>query len=166
MEFQERWQELEHVLKAEQDAYRRFSVLLAEEHEALCRFDPLPLPPLTLRKEELLRELQVLERQRLGLCHLVTGDAENQNPETVRHVFSEMDHPEGRALSEQMTGMLALARDAAKQAKRNATLIFRGLSMVREALRLIHAGGDIAPVYGEGGYCRLPPGPSSLSVEG
>ena len=160
------WQDLLTTLKTEQDAYRCLSALLDEEHGLLRQMDHHGLLDVTGRKESLLHDLRLYEQRRTSLLQTLLGPKPHADPPQWVIELDQAPPPFGPRASKAFQQLLATAKTVAEQGRRNALLTYRGLSMVREALRLIYAGGVAPPVYRESGELVLPAVTSSLSVRG
>ncbi|RMH08896.1 MAG: flagellar protein FlgN [Nitrospirae bacterium] len=160
------WQDLLATLRTEQDTYCRLSALLDEEHGLLRRMDHHGLLEVTGRKEPLLHDLRRYEQRRTLLLQTLLGPKPHVDPSKWVIELDQAPSPFGPRASTAFRKLLAVAKTVAEQGRRNAFLTYRGLSMVREALRLIYAGESVQPVYRGSGELALPAVTSSLSIRG
>ena len=160
------WKHLLQTLQVERTAYTSLSTLRSEEYHLLRKMDHQGLPNLTERKEALLVDLQSLEQGRNTLVNELIGGHHHSNPSEWLKLLSQGPLPWGKRSATELGRVLIIAREVAEQGRRNAGLVYRGLAMVREALRLIYSGGSREPVYGKSCHLNLPQVTSSLSIRG
>lgn len=160
------WDDLLGTLRAERTTYHHLSTLLTQEHEALRRMTSDLLFDLTEKKKLVLSDLRDLDTRRLGLFETLLGAQPIHTPLDWLPHLTQAQAPWGGQASAEFREVLKVARLVADQGRQNAELTHRGLGIVREALRLIHGGGDEEPTYQGSGEIQLPPVTSSLSVHG
>jgi hypothetical protein len=160
------WDDLLGTLRAERTTYQHLSMLLAQEHEALRRMTSDLLLDLAEKKKVVLSDLRDLDTRRLGLFETLLGSQPIRTPLDWLTHLAKAQAPWGGQASAEFREVIKVARLVADQGRQNAELTHRGLGMVREALRLIHGGGNQEPTYEGSGEIRLPSVTSSLSVHG
>jgi len=166
MNQEESWKDLLGLLRAERTTYQHLSTLLTQELDALRAISNQALIELAEKKKIVLEDLRFLDQRRVQLFTRLLGPMPTPNPTEWLRQLSQAPAPGGpRALLE-FKGVISIARKVAEQGRQNAELTHRGVSMVREALRLIHSGGDVEPTYQGTGALRLPLSTASLSVHG
>lgn len=160
------WTQLIQALETERNAYQELSALLRKEHECLCQWNHQGLFEITGKKEEVVSLLASLEVQRVSLLQELT----NAKPTLESYVFPPfwIKHfpPFSQVAGHRVQELMETASNAAKLSRTNKLLVYRGLSLVREALRLIHSGIGNEPVYGGAGTLEFPAVSSSLTVLG
>ena len=162
----ESWEDLLSLLRAERTTYQHLSTLLAQELDALKTISDQSLLSLAEKKKVVLEDLRFLDQRRNLLITRLIGPPPSQNPSQWLQHVSQIPAPWGSRISLEFKGVISVAKKVANQGRQNAELTHRGVSMVREALRLIHSGGEIEPTYQGTGALRLPSLTSSLSVRG
>jgi hypothetical protein len=160
------WDDLLGTLRAERTTYHHLSTLLTQEHEALRQMTSDLLLELTEKKKVVLSDLRDLDTRRLGLFDALLGLQVIQTPLDWLPYLTNAQAPWGGQASAEYREVLKVARLVADQGRQNAELTHRGLGIVREALRLIHGGGEQEPTYQGSGEIQLPRVTSSLSVHG
>ncbi len=161
----ESWEDLLSLLRAERTTYQHLSNLLTQELDALRTICDQALLELAEKKKVVLEDLRFLDQRRVMLLARLLGPMP-KNPTEWLPQLSRGPSPWGPQTSLEFKEVMKIARKVAEQGRQNAELTHRGVSMVREALRLIHSGGDVEPTYQGTGALRLPTFTSSLSVEG
>jgi flagellar biosynthesis/type III secretory pathway chaperone len=160
------WESLQQTLRGERETFHQLSAILLEEHQLLRHMDHHSLSDLAERKEKILGQAKGLEENRTALFLSLLGVDSSSNPMEIMKVLSEQRTPEAQAVREELEAVLEVARTIAAQTRDNASLIHKGLTMVREALRLIYDGAGVTPVYGGSGTLQFPTVNSSMSVRG
>ncbi|GEM_PF-4833837 len=160
------WDDLLGTLRAERTAYHHLSTLLTQEHDALRRMASDLLLELSEKKKVVLSDLRDLDTRRSSLFEALLGSQGIRTPLDWLPALSKAQPPWGGQASAEFREVLKVARRVADQGRQNAELTHRGLGMVREALRLIHGGGNQEPTYEGSGEIRMPAVTSSLSVRG
>lgn len=162
----ESWEGLLSLLCAERTTYQHLSTLLTQELGALRTISDPALVELAEKKKIVLEDLRSLDQRRVVLFTRLLGPIATPNPTEWLHHLSLAPAPWGARASLEFKGLMSIARKVAEQGRQNAELTHRGVSMVREALRLIYSGGEVEPTYQGSGALRLPSFTSSLSVHG
>ena len=162
----ETWEDLLSLLRAERTTYQHLSTLLTQELDALRAFSDQGLLEIAEKKKVVLEDLRFLDQRRVNLFTRLLRPMSPQNPTEWLQHLSQASSPWGAQASLEFKGVMVIARTVAQQGRQNAELMHRGVSMVREALRLIYSGGEVEPTYQGSGTLRLPTFTSSLSVQG
>jgi len=160
------WGDLLGTLRAERTTYQHLLVLLTQEHDALRTMSSDLLLDLAEQKTVVLSDLRDLDTRRLRLFESLMGIPSVPTPLDWLPHLVHAQAPWGGQASAEFREVLKVARRVADLGRQNAELTHRGLGIVREALRLIHRGGNQDPTYEGSGEIRLPPVTSSLSVHG
>jgi flagellar biosynthesis/type III secretory pathway chaperone len=160
------WSDLLGTLRAERTTYHHLFTLLTQEHDALRRMASSPLLELAENKKVVLSDLRDLDTRRVTLFESLLGPHSIHAPlDWLPHLTQALPPWGGQAAAE-FREVVKVARRVADQGRQNAELTHRGLGMVREALRLIHGGGNQDSTYEGSGEIRMPSVTSSLSVHG
>jgi len=162
----ETWEDLLSLLRSERTTYQQLSTLLIRELDALRNFSDQTLLELAEKKTFVLEELRVLDQRRVFLFARLLGPIRTPNPSEWLRMLPHGPSPWGAQATQEFQNVISLARTVGQQGRQNAELAHRGVSMVREALRLIYSGGEVDPVYQGSGTLRLPTLTSSLSIRG
>ena len=160
------WDDLLGTLRAERATYHHLSTLLTQEHEALRQMSSDQLLSLTEKKKIVLSDLRDLDTRRLTLFESLFGSHPIHTPLDWLPYLTNAQAPWGGQASAEFREVLKIARRVADQGRQNAELTHRGLGIVREALRLIHRGGNQEPTYEGSGEISMPEVTSSISVHG
>jgi len=160
------WDDLLGTLRAERTSYHHLSTLLTQEQDALRLMASDSLLDLTEKKKLVLSDLRDLDSRRLTLFETLLGPQLIHTPLDWIPFLGQAQTPWGGQASAEFREVVKVARSVARQGRQNSELTYRGLGMVREALRLIHGGGLQEPTYQGSGEMQLPPVTSSLSVHG
>lgn len=162
----ESWADLLSLLRAERTTYQNLLTLLTQELEALRTICDPVLMELAEKKKVVLEDLRILDQRRVALFGRLLAPMPRPNPMEWVKQLSQAPSPWGPQASWEFKELITIARKVAAQGRQNAELTHRGVSMVREALRLIYSGGEVEPTYQGSGALRLPTLTSSLSVHG
>jgi len=160
------WDDLLGTLRSERTTYHHLSTLLMQEQDALRRMASDLLLDITEKKKMVLSDLRDVDARRLALFETLLGPQRIQTPLDWLPHLAKAQAPWGGQASAEFQDVIKVARLVADQGRQNAELTHHGLGIVREALRLIHGGGNQETTYEGSGEIRLPSVTSSLSVHG
>ena len=122
------------------------------------------LREITQQKEQILSSIRQLEQARLSRLNDLIGD---QALDALTDWLRRHQVPESKKVQAALNRLVSISELKVKQqSEKNATLIFRGLYVVREALSLMYTGLGTQPVYGDSGQLTFPSVATSLNFKG